>query len=70
MAQNKKEQSAMALYYISEKKNLKSKHKKFFDQLNQRDMSTHVAMWEPETNEILKACWLHPHIENLQKEIE
>jgi len=54
------------MYYLHEKNNSKWKYKRYFDSLSQ-DNSNHVVLWEQEHRDVLKASWLSPHIENLQK---
>jgi len=53
------------MYILHEKNNSKWKYKRFFESLD-KDNSNHVAMWEEEQMEILKASWLFPHITKLR----
>jgi len=57
------------MYYLHEKNNSKWKYKRYFDSLRQ-DNSNHVVLWEQEHLDVLKASWLNPHIQSLQKAVE
>ena len=51
----------MALYYLHEKQNEKSKYKRYFDSLK-KDYSNCITMWGPEVLEIIKGAELIPPI--------
>jgi hypothetical protein len=57
------------MYYLHEKNNKKWKFKKYFDSLIQ-DNSNHVVRWIEADREVVKASWLAPHIDQLQKQVE
>ena len=57
------------MYYLHEKNNKKWKFKKYFDSLMQ-DNTNHVVRWEEADCEVLKASWLHPHIEKRQQQVK
>ena len=59
----------MALFYLHEKGNEKSKHKRYFESLKQ-DYSEFITMWDAEALDIIKGAELTPAIVGIQKAIE